>query len=141
MCDPRCGTRKVPRGHTTRLQKAKTLEAITNAGVIKFPVNYLSGGLIEVFMDNSGEDQSNDGYCKIMNFEGKKVRLIDFSSNIDGRITVAGYWKGHFFPGKEDYEVGPTSNRWEKIQLIPEEDRADLEELLKKTYATVNFWK
>ncbi|MBI4919364.1 hypothetical protein HY837_05500 [archaeon] len=140
MCNPNYGTKKTPRGHTTRLSKAKNLEVLVGDRTIKFPAVNVSKDVVEVFMQNAYEGRYSKGYCAMTFFKGKKVRLIDFSSDVDGVITVAGYWKGYFFPGKEEYELSPTDNRWETLQLIPQEEREELEKQLKNMYATVNFW-
>ncbi len=136
MSDPNYGVCKTPEGHTTRLIRAKTLDVFVGDEVIKFPVVNVSKGTFEVFMHTAYESGSNEGYCRMTSFKGKHVRLIDFN----GAITVSGYWKGQFFPGKEDYELGPTDNRWETIQAIPKNERARLEKFLKKEYKTVHFW-
>ena len=140
MSDPNYETRKTPQSHTTKLRKANTLDILVNSEIVeKFPAINVSKDVVEVFMHNAYERDLNNGYCRMILFKGRKVRLIDFSLN-DREVTVAGYWKGHAFPGKEEYELGPTDNRWETLQLIPRKERKRLENFLKKNYAKVNFW-
>lgn len=140
MSEPNYETRKTPQSHTTKLRKANTLDILINSEIVqKFPAINVSENTFEVFMYSAYESGSNDGYCRMILFNKKQVRLLDFSQQ-DNEITVAGYWKGNTFPGKEEYELGPTDNRWETLQLIPQCERKKLENFLKKSYAKINFW-
>ncbi|MBI5066260.1 hypothetical protein HZA97_08550 [Candidatus Woesearchaeota archaeon] len=124
------------RTHTERIKRAEKLKA----GEVEFPVirNPSTPGIVKIFMF-SCHDVGNESYCRTKYYKGKTIRLIDFTSDIDGVIYVAGYLKGYKPLSSTQYDI--TDDRWETIQLLSEEEKAGLEELLKKTYATVNFWK
>ncbi len=124
------------RTHTERIKRAEKLKA----GEVEFPVirDPNTPGTVRIFMYNC-HDEGNVSYCGAISYKGKMVRLIDFTSDINGVIHVAGYLKGYKNIYDDEYNI--TEDRWETIQLFSDEEKAGLEELLKKTYATVNFWK